>query len=144
MINFNRFVASSDDRIGSRILHPGDTVGRKRTFEFQVRWKGFESCSDTHEPLESLYADVPTLIQDFVDKGTRLNSEQEKDLREAINALKVRGASRNEPNSTTTAVPLNRDDRRLGHKKSDRLLVHCDRLKLFSEITTPAAAREEI
>ena len=51
-----------------------------------------------------MYADVPTLIQDFVDKGTRLNSEQEKDLREAINALKVRGASINEANSTTTAV----------------------------------------
>lgn len=81
------------------------TIGRKRTFEFQVRWRGFEACSDTHEPLESLYAHVPTLIQDFVRKGTRLTPDQEEDLQKALSALKIRkDASPNASNSIATAV----------------------------------------
>lgn len=48
-----------------RILRWRNTAGG---VQLRVRWLGFEACDDTWEPLETLFEDVPELIQEYVAK----------------------------------------------------------------------------
>ena len=48
-----------------KILRWRNTAGG---VQLRVRWLGFEACDDTWEPLETLYEDVPELIQEYVAK----------------------------------------------------------------------------
>ena len=38
--------------------------GSERKFVLGVRWDGFAKESDTDEPLESIYMDVPRMVRD--------------------------------------------------------------------------------
>lgn len=66
--------------------------GKKRNFFLGVRWVGFEKINDTDEPLDSIYAHVPRMVRDYIDKYKKLSPDQRRDVERQMDLLD--GASR--------------------------------------------------
>eukprot|EP00939_MAST-03C_sp_MAST-3C-sp1_P001527 g1527.t1 len=64
-----------------------NTEGRKRSFWFGIRWKGFEKVNDTDEPLERIYPQIPKMVRKYVRKFKKISPDEMKDLLEQMDAL---------------------------------------------------------